>query len=146
MSELNHHGIQGQKWGKRRYQNPDGTLTAEGRIRYNADGSKRKLDDKHKQDYKMKKHYSRAVASKRTKIMTTIGSLPVSAVALNVAAGSGLVPGAQVFAGGMLGVAAGSSLVSTGIRLATNHKYKKTALASQAADEWAKAGKEAVVR
>lgn len=33
-NELNHHGIQGQKWGKRRYQNPDGTLTAEGKARY----------------------------------------------------------------------------------------------------------------
>lgn len=32
--ELYHHGIQGQKWGIRRYQNPDGSLTPEGRIRY----------------------------------------------------------------------------------------------------------------
>lgn len=31
---LAHHGIKGQKWGVRNYQNPDGTLTAEGRIRY----------------------------------------------------------------------------------------------------------------
>lgn len=30
-SELYHHGVKGQQWGKRRYQNPDGTLTAEGR-------------------------------------------------------------------------------------------------------------------
>ena len=29
-SELYHHGIKGQKWGVRRYQNPDGSLTAEG--------------------------------------------------------------------------------------------------------------------
>lgn len=29
-----HHGIKGQKWGIRRYQNPDGTLTDEGRRRY----------------------------------------------------------------------------------------------------------------
>lgn len=29
-----HHGILGQKWGVRRYQNEDGTLTAEGRERY----------------------------------------------------------------------------------------------------------------
>ena len=28
---LMHHGVKGQKWGVRRYQNPDGTLTAEGR-------------------------------------------------------------------------------------------------------------------
>ena len=39
--ELYHHGILGQKWGVRRFQNPDGTLTAEGRRRYNQydDGS-----------------------------------------------------------------------------------------------------------
>lgn len=31
---LMHHGIKGQKWGVRRYQNSDGTLTAEGKMRY----------------------------------------------------------------------------------------------------------------
>lgn len=31
---LAHHGIKGQKWGVRRYQNEDGTLTEEGRKRY----------------------------------------------------------------------------------------------------------------
>ena len=31
---LVHHGIKGQRWGVRRYQNPDGTLTAEGRTHY----------------------------------------------------------------------------------------------------------------
>lgn len=41
-NELTHHGILGQKWGVRRYQNSDGSLTAEGRIRY---GSGRKNSD-----------------------------------------------------------------------------------------------------
>lgn len=35
---LSHHGILGQKWGVRRYQNKDGTLTPEGQKRY-SDGS-----------------------------------------------------------------------------------------------------------
>lgn len=34
---LEHHGILGQKWGVRRYQNPDGSYTAEGRKRHAAD-------------------------------------------------------------------------------------------------------------
>lgn len=32
--ELRHHGILGMKWGVRRYQNKDGSLTPEGRSRY----------------------------------------------------------------------------------------------------------------
>lgn len=33
MDYLEHHGVKGQKWGVRRYQNPDGTLTVEGKRR-----------------------------------------------------------------------------------------------------------------
>lgn len=36
---LVHHGIPGQKWGVRRYQNEDGTLTPEGRRRQGYDNS-----------------------------------------------------------------------------------------------------------
>lgn len=37
-NHLEHHGIIGMKWGVRRYQNKDGTLTNAGKKRYSADG------------------------------------------------------------------------------------------------------------
>ncbi len=44
---LAHHGILGMKWGIRRYQNKDGTLTPEGRKRYgNTDSSNESVDAK----------------------------------------------------------------------------------------------------
>lgn len=38
-NELYHWGIKGMKWGVRRYQNKDGTLTATGKKHYNGDGN-----------------------------------------------------------------------------------------------------------
>jgi len=35
--ELQHHGVEGMRWGVRRYQNKDGSLTAAGRKRYSTD-------------------------------------------------------------------------------------------------------------
>ncbi|MBQ0088984.1 MAG: hypothetical protein KBT27_06600 [Prevotellaceae bacterium] len=37
---VEHHGIKGQKWGIRRFQNPDGSLTPAGKERYLASGGK----------------------------------------------------------------------------------------------------------
>lgn len=42
FKELYHHGIKGQKWGVRRFQNEDGSLTEAGRLRIK--GAKRKTD------------------------------------------------------------------------------------------------------
>lgn len=39
LSYLKHHGIKGMKWGQRRYQNKDGTLTPEGVKRYQEMGA-----------------------------------------------------------------------------------------------------------
>lgn len=41
--ELYHYGIQGQKWGERRYQYPDGSYTDEGRRRYGIGNTRREI-------------------------------------------------------------------------------------------------------
>lgn len=38
--ELYHHGVMGMKWGVRRYQNKDGSLTTAGKKRYNKEMAK----------------------------------------------------------------------------------------------------------
>lgn len=54
IRELYHSGIKGQKWGIRRYQNEDGTLTDAGKARYSKEGKKitdpTKLSDKELND------------------------------------------------------------------------------------------------
>lgn len=55
---LQHHGIKGQKWGIRRFQNEDGTYTAEGKERYgrgSSDGKTRGLffHKKHKPPFEV---------------------------------------------------------------------------------------------
>ena len=54
MSDLRHHGIKGQKWGVRRFQNKDGSLTPAGAKRYSADDYKSALDKVNKADKTLK--------------------------------------------------------------------------------------------
>lgn len=63
-TELYHHGTMGQKWGKRLYQNKDGSLTPLGKLRY---GSKGERLNK----YKKKKGSSNKKKIEKKKTSTT---------------------------------------------------------------------------
>ena len=56
QGELYHHGIKGQKWGVRRFQNKDGSLTPAGRRRYDEPNVGRKTKESKK--YKIPKNKS----------------------------------------------------------------------------------------
>lgn len=67
-----HYGVLGQKWGTRRYQNPDGSLTAEGREHYGlgvTNGEVQKYSGKHsKLEYRKESKKLRRALEKQVNI------------------------------------------------------------------------------
>lgn len=53
-NELQHHGVKGQKWGIRRFQNSDGTLTSAGKKRYSASDAVNAIKEYRKSKIKKK--------------------------------------------------------------------------------------------
>ena len=103
--ELYHYGIKGQKWGVRRYQNDDGSLTPSGKKRYSDDsqlnsikrnetpkkGLIQKRKDRLMELYTAKGYNpnaAKAMAEQRMKteaVLAVVGTIAVTAVAIKVA-------------------------------------------------------------
>ena len=87
-NELYHYGVKGQKWGIRRYQNLNGTLTEEGKIRYGVDPKTGKLSDEGK------KLLKQDIDNQRKRKVNILGSLGIGvSIASAIAAGMGLAEG-----------------------------------------------------
>lgn len=71
---LVHYGIFGQKWGVRRYQNEDNTLTEEGKERYRKKPESeewKKSDAEHLSDEELRRRNNRLQAERQYKDLTT---------------------------------------------------------------------------
>lgn len=95
MNELYHHGIKGQKWGVRRYQNKDGSLTPSGKKRYDEGYSKKpNIIDRHRNklvEKYVQKGYGQQAAETAAKqrmrteaIIGAIGAIAITAASIKI--------------------------------------------------------------
>lgn len=123
---LAHHGIKGQKWGVRRYENPDGSLTEAGKKRYrkyqNPDGSLTEIGKKYYS-------YSRARRINNTNTAANIvaplgvASTRISGLALAPETGGTAIP---VSIGVTAGIAATNLAVNSISRKKVNEIIRKS--------------------
>lgn len=124
---LCHHGILGMKWGIRRYQNPDGSLTSEGRLRYGGE----KAEAYRQKLVKMNENRSNSILRSKNKRIEYAKRAEALRNASNDEIAKILINKKKSQKGGAaLGLAAGALFESTSsrpsaLRLLTHPHYKK---------------------
>ena len=135
-SELYHHGVKGQRWGVRRYQNKDGSLTPSGKKRYKqsySDEAKSLSDDELRSRVNrmsLEKRYmdansgGKSSTSKTVKNISSAGS-NAGKVAKNISEMNGTKKPELDIASQSLNAA--SKAVDTGVKINTLRRDAKTA-------------------
>lgn len=125
MNYLEHHGILGQKWGIRRYQNSDGTLTAEGKKRYSDSSEKTKEYYSNKADTHRKKAESALKVSISTGLASIPAALITSGMIATTAALSPVAIGGLAVTTLLSGTAGVSRMVAIGEAIVSDVNYNK---------------------
>ena len=106
---LAHHGILGQKWGVRRYQNADGSLTSAGKARYNNDGTKKKAKDM--TDEELRSANNRLNAERQYNELTRSNSVKIGA---SIVGSMAAVAVSEIVTNGKLGKSSVAKMLGAG--------------------------------
>lgn len=124
MTYLVHHGIKGQKWGIRRYQNEDGTLTSEGKKRYGYDSSsERKTYESYSKNVAEANRYAKKAERQRN---NSIGAASIG-FAGSMALKSVIGGPAMMISAAAVGAIAATSLGASAVNRALSNKRRKVA-------------------
>lgn len=148
---LQHHGIQGQKWGVRRYQYDDGSLTPEGKLRYHktraeltnlADKASQHIQDLKKDRGKLVAYGAVTEGGIYGSIGAILGAFGGGPIGALIGGGVGTASGAMVGALTALGLSTGVQQKTT-IKKVNNllEKYKDTSINGKDLEKFVKAGK-----
>lgn len=119
-SYLAHHGILGQKWGVRRYQNEDGTLTAEGKVKKAKSKQREDVKNvKNMSDKDLQNYINRLQNEKRLKDLSEEDLNPGRRAVKNFMNTKGQ------FLVGAIAVGAGIAAIRVGSQLASEHFENK---------------------